>query len=142
MSVVAYQFGLIGSVRAETAKTNLAAAQLRVERRLSSLGAATAWLNSPVLNAAELGGRVVLVEFWTFTCINWLRTLPFVRAWAEKYKDQGLVVIGVHSPEFDFEKKIDNVRQATKDMRIAYPVAIDSNLAIWRAAGRRSRDRC
>ena len=103
---------------------------------------ATAWLNSPPLTAAGLRGKVVLVDFWTYTCINWLRTLPYVRAWAEKYKDQGLVVIGVHSPEFAFEKDLDNVRRAAKDMRVDYPVAIDSDYAIWRAfdnsTGRRS----
>ena len=94
---------------------------------------ATAWLNSPALTAAELRGKVVLIDFWTYTCINWLRTLPYVRAWAEKYKDQGLVVIGVHTPEFEFEKNLDNVRRAAKDMRVAYPVAIDSDYAVWRA---------
>ena len=98
-----------------------------------SLGGATGWLNSQPLTAAGLRGKVVLVEFWTYTCINWLRTLPYVRAWAEKYKDQGLVVIGVHSPEFEFEKNVDNVRRAAKDMRVDYPIAIDSDHAIWRA---------
>jgi thiol-disulfide isomerase/thioredoxin len=107
--------------------------QLPNEGELRSLGSATQWLNSQPLTAAELSGKVVLVEFWTYTCINWLRTLPYVRAWAEKYKDQGLVVIGVHSPEFEFEKNVDNVRQAAKDMRVDYPIAIDSEHAIWRA---------
>jgi len=79
---------------------------------LASLGGATAWLNSPPLTAADLQGKVVLVDFWTYTCINWLRTLPYVRAWAARYKDQGLVVIGVHTPEFTFEQDIDNVRIA------------------------------
>jgi thiol-disulfide isomerase/thioredoxin len=87
------------------------------------------------LTAAGLRGKVVLVDFWTYTCINWLRTLPYVRAWGEKYKDQGLVVIGVHSPEFGFEKDADNVRRAAKDMRVDFPIAIDSDHAIWRAFG-------
>jgi thiol-disulfide isomerase/thioredoxin len=110
-----------------------AAVQLSVEGELPSFGGATGWLNSEPLTAAGLRGKVVLVEFWTYTCINWLRTLPYVRAWAEKYKDQGLVVIGVHSPEFEFEKNVDNVRRAAKDMRVDYPIAIDSDHAIWRA---------
>ena len=88
---------------------------------------ATGWLNSAPLAADELRGKVVLVDFWTYTCINWLRTVPYVRAWAEKYKDQGLVVVGVHSPEFEFEKNVENVQRAVRDMNIAYPVAIDSN---------------
>jgi thiol-disulfide isomerase/thioredoxin len=99
---------------------------------LSSLGNATEWLNSPPLTPADLRGKVVLVDFWTYTCINWLRQLPYVRAWAEKYKDQGLVVIGVHTPEFAFEKNIDNVRRATKAIGVGYPVAVDSDYAIWR----------
>ena len=76
---------------------------------------------------------MVLVQFWTYTCINWLRTLAYVRAWAEKYKDHGLVVIGVHTPEFEFERNLDNVRRAAKDMRVDYPIAVDSNYRIWRA---------
>src|ERR1700730_308546 len=110
-----------------------AAVRLPIEGELPSLGGATGWLNSPTLTAAGLRGKVVLIDIWTYTCINWLRTLPYVRAWAEKYKNQGLVVIGVHSPEFAFEKDIDNVRRATKDMRIDYPIAVDSDHAIWRA---------
>jgi thiol-disulfide isomerase/thioredoxin len=90
------------------------AVSLRVEGDLPSLGRASEWINSPPLTSVGLRGKVVLIDFWTYTCINWRRTLPYVRAWAEKYKDQGLVVIGVHSPEFDFEKNSDNVRQATK----------------------------
>jgi thiol-disulfide isomerase/thioredoxin len=108
-------------------------AQLPIEGELPSLGGATGWLNSPPLTPAGLRGKVVLIDVWTYTCINWLRTLPYVRAWAEKYKDQGLVVIGVHSPEFAFEKNVDNVRRAAKDMRVDYPIAIDSDFAIWRA---------
>jgi thiol-disulfide isomerase/thioredoxin len=90
-------------------------------------------LNSPPLTASALRGKVVLIDFWTYTCINWLRTLPYVRAWAEKYRDQGMVVIGVHAPEFAFEKSIDNVRSAVKQMRIDYPVAVDNDHVIWRA---------
>jgi thiol-disulfide isomerase/thioredoxin len=107
--------------------------QLPIEGELPSLGGATEWLNSPPLTGAGLRGKVVLIDVWTYTCINWLRTLPYVRAWAEKYKNQGLVVIGVHSPEFAFEKDVDNVRRAAKDMRVDYPIAIDSDFAIWRA---------
>ncbi len=114
-------------------QTMPAAVQLPVEGELPALGSATGWLNSPPLTAAGLRGKVVLIDFWTYTCINWLRTLPYVRAWAEKYKNQGLVVIGVHAPEFAFEKNVDNVRRAAKDMRVDYPIAIDSDHAIWRA---------
>src|SRR5258705_13548305 len=110
-----------------------AAVRLPIEGELPSLGSATEWLNSPPLTAASLSGKVVLVDFWTYTCINWLRSLPYVRAWAEKYKDRGLVVIGVHTPEFEFEKDLDNVRRAAKDMGVAYPVAIDNDYAVWRA---------
>jgi thiol-disulfide isomerase/thioredoxin len=101
----------------------------------ASFGGAVEWLNSKPLTIAELRGKVVLVEFWTYTCVNWLRTLPYVRAWAEKYRDKGLVVIGVHTPEFAFEKNVDNIRRAMKEMRIEYPVAVDSNYAIWNAFG-------
>ena len=110
-----------------------ASAGLPVEGRLPSFDGATGWLNSPPLTPDELRGKVVLVDFWTYTCINWLRTLPYVRAWAEKYADQGLVVIGVHTPEFAFEQDVDNVRRAVKDMRIDVPVAIDNDYAVWRA---------
>ncbi len=87
--------------------TAAAAVQLPVEGEMASLGGATGWLNSPPLTTAGLRGKVVLVDFWTYTCINWLRTEPYVRAWAEKYKNQGLVVIGVHTPEFAFEHDVD-----------------------------------
>jgi thiol-disulfide isomerase/thioredoxin len=110
-----------------------AEAPLPIEGEMPSLGSATGWLNSQPLTTSGLRGKVVLVDFWTYTCINWLRTLPYVRAWAAKYKDQGLVVIGVHSPEFAFEKNLDNVRRAAKDMKVDYPIAIDSDHAIWRA---------
>ncbi len=109
------------------------AVHLPIEGVLPSLRGETGWLNSQPLTPAELRGKVVLIQFWTYSCINWLRTLPYVRAWAEKYKDQGLVVIGVHTPEFDFEKSVDNVSRAAKEMKINYPIAIDSDYAIWRA---------
>jgi len=105
------------------------------DRPLSALGKATTWLNSPPLTARGLRGKVVLVNFCTYTCINWLRSLPYVRAWAEKYRDHGLVVVGVHTPEFDFEHDIDNVRQALRAMRVAYPIAVDNDYAIWHAFG-------
>jgi thiol-disulfide isomerase/thioredoxin len=110
-----------------------ASVPLPIEGELPSLGGATGWLNSPPLGPSSLRGKVVLIDVWTYTCINWLRTLPYVRAWAEKYKNQGLVVIGVHSPEFAFEKNVENVRRAAKDMQVHYPIAIDNNYAIWRA---------
>ncbi|MCB4769461.1 cytochrome c biogenesis protein DipZ [Ancylobacter sp. Lp-2] len=108
---------------------------LPVEGTLPSLGGAVSWLNSAPLSAEALRGKVVLVDFWTYSCINCIRTLPYIRAWADKYKDQGLVVIGVHSPEFAFEKKLDNVKEAVRDFGITYPVAVDSDFNIWRAFG-------
>jgi thiol-disulfide isomerase/thioredoxin len=110
-----------------------AALRLPIEGRLPSLGGATGWLNSEPLAAAGLRGKVVLVDFWTYTCINWIRSLPYVRAWDEKYRDHGLVVLGVHTPEFGFEKDVENVRRAARDFRVGYPVAIDSDYAVWRA---------
>jgi len=100
---------------------------------MPALGGATGWLNSEPLGPDELRGRVVLVDFWTFTCINWLRTEPYVRAWSRAYRDDGLVVIGVHTPEFSFEHGIDRVRQAIKEREIDYPVAVDNDYAIWSA---------
>ncbi|HEX6434111.1 MAG TPA: redoxin domain-containing protein [Gemmatimonadales bacterium] len=108
-------------------------ARLPVEGELPSLAGATAWLNSRALTSADLQGRVVLVEFGTYTCINWLRTLPYVRAWAEKYRDQGLVVIQVHAPEFEFEKELESVRRELKREAVNFPVAVDNEHAIWRA---------
>ncbi len=110
---------------------------LPIEGELPSLEGATGWLNSPPLSRADLRGKVVLIDFWTYTCINWLRTLGYVRAWAEKYEEPGLVVIGVHTPEFPFEHDVDNVRQAAKDMRVEYPIALDSDYAVWRAFNNR-----
>ncbi len=108
-------------------------ADLPVEGHVPGFDGATGWLNSPPLTTADLGGKVVLVDFWTYTCINWLRTLGYVRAWAEKYADQGLVVVGVHTPEFPFERDVENVRQAAQDMRVEYPIALDSDYAVWQA---------
>ena len=100
--------------------------------QLSSLRNGGAWINSPPLTATDLRGKVVLIDFWTYTCVNWRRTLPYVRGWASKYKDRGLVVIGVHSPEFPFEKDLENVRREVKTMDIAYPVTLDNDFSIWR----------
>jgi thiol-disulfide isomerase/thioredoxin len=103
------------------------------QSELASLEQATGWLNSPALTAASLRGKVVLIDFWTYTCINWRRTLPYIRAWQDKYRDQGLLVIGVHAPEFSFEHNLDNVRWAVNALKIDFPVAIDNDFAIWRA---------
>lgn len=129
VTIAAAQLGVIDAAIAQSDKKE---APLPIDE-LPSLASATAWLNSPPLTAAGLRGKVVLINFWTYSCINWLRSLPYVRAWAEKYKDQGLVVIGVHAPEFAFEKEIDSVRHAAKVMRVEYPIAIDNEHAIWRA---------
>jgi len=99
---------------------------------MPSLSGATAWLNSPPLDAAALRGKVVLVDFWTYSCINCLRSLPYIKSWYERYKDHGLVVIGVHAPEFAFEKDQGNVSRAVTELGIQYPVAMDNNYAIWR----------
>jgi thiol-disulfide isomerase/thioredoxin len=146
MIVAAAQLGVIGSARGQSStpappdlpatkvqQVTPAVVRLPLEGELPSLSSSTGWLNSEPLTVAGLHGRVVLINFWTYTCINWLRSLPYVRAWAEKYKNHGLVVIGVHSPEFSVEKDVHNVRQAAKDLRVDYPVAIDSDHAIWRA---------
>ena len=119
------QFGMLGAAPAQSGKIPPA--------HRPAIGGATGWLNSPPLGPSGLRGNVVLINIWTYTCINWLRQLPYVRAWAEKYKDRGFVVIGVHSPEFAFEKDVENVRRAVADLRVDYPVAIDSDHAIWRA---------
>jgi cytochrome c biogenesis protein CcdA/thiol-disulfide isomerase/thioredoxin len=106
---------------------------LPIEGVMPSLAGATAWLNSAPLTPESLRGKVVLIDFWTYSCINCLRTLPYVKAWYEKYKDHGLVIIGVHTPEFAFEKDLGNVRHAVQDLGISYPVALDADYTIWRA---------
>jgi thiol-disulfide isomerase/thioredoxin len=103
------------------------------EGRLASFDGATGWLNSEPLTPDGLRGGVVAVQFWTYTCVNWLRTLPYVREWDAKYHDHGLRVIGVHTPEFGFERKLDNVKAAAREMRVHYPIALDSNYAVWGA---------
>ena len=123
MTIAAAHLGLLSAVKGIGAAAG----------ELAAIGNAAEWLNSPRLTPAGLAGKVVLVDFWTYTCINWLRTLPYIRGWASKYKDHGLVVIGVHTPEFGFEKNLDNVRRAVTQMRIAYPIAIDNDYSIWRA---------
>src|ERR1700730_16713694 len=105
---------------------------LPVEGHLPSFQGATGWVNSPPLTPEGLRGRVVLVDFWTYTCINWLRTLPYVRAWAAKYAEQGLTVVGAHTPEFDFEHDVDNVTTQSRALQVTYPIAIDSNYGVWR----------
>ncbi len=128
------QFFIDRTDLSRTAKRDKAAGiDLPVEGLMPSLAGAVAWLNSPPLSPEQLRGKVVLVDFWTYSCINCLRSLPYIRAWNDKYKDHGLVVIGVHSPEFAFEKEVSNVRRAVNDLSITYPVAVDSNLEIWRA---------
>jgi hypothetical protein len=107
------------------------------EGRLASFEGAAGWLNSPPLTPEELRGRVVLVDFWTYTCINWLRTAAFVRAWTDRYADDGLVVVGVHTPEFPFERDVENVRRAVEAMDVRYPVALDPNYAVWEAFANR-----
>ncbi len=111
--------------------------RLPIEGQIASLDGATGWLNSEPLTAEALRGRPVLVEFWTFTCINWIRTLPYVRSWSQKYRADGLVVLGVHTPEFEVERQVEHIRRAAEEMGIDYPVAIDSEYAIWRAFANR-----
>src|SRR5262245_14194790 len=122
MTMAAAQFGMLGTADARD----------REPREFAALARATEWLNSPRLTSADLLGKVVVVNFCTYTCINWLRTLPYVRAWSQKYKDR-FVMIGAHTPEFGFEKNLDNVRHAVQQMRIDYPIAVDNDYAIWRA---------
>jgi thiol-disulfide isomerase/thioredoxin len=129
MTMAAAQFGILSRANSESARK----VRLSNEGNFPSLGGATGWLNSHRLTSAALRGRVVLVNFWTYTCVNWRRTLPYVRAWSQKYKDHGLMVLGVHTPEFSFEHNVDNIRWALKDMNIEYPVAVDNDYAIWRA---------
>ncbi|MDR5828687.1 cytochrome c biogenesis protein DipZ [Caballeronia sp. LP006] len=120
-------------MRASAAPSTAPTASLPVEGTLPSLDGAVQWLNTPPLTKDALRGKVVLVDVWTYSCINCLRTLPYVKEWAKKYRDQGLVVIGVHAPEFAFERNVDNVKKAVHDLGVDYPVAIDNNFAIWRA---------
>jgi thiol-disulfide isomerase/thioredoxin len=122
MTMAAAQLSTFGTAEANN----------RAPRELRAFGRATEWLNSPPLTAAHLLGKVVVVHFCTYTCINWLRTLPYVRAWSQKYSE-GLVLIGVHTPEFGFEKNVDNVRSALRPMQIEYPIGIDNDYSIWRA---------
>jgi thiol-disulfide isomerase/thioredoxin len=122
--------GLIRSIVHRLAGEEVA---LPVEGRLPSFEGATGWLNSDPLTPEGLHGRVVLVDFWTYTCVNWLRTLPYRRAWAAKYRDDGLTLIGVHTPEFDFEGNIDNVIAQSRLLGVEYPIAVDSGYGVWRA---------
>lgn len=114
------------------------ASRLPVEGRIASFDGATQWFNSAPITPAQLQGKVTLVYFWTYSCINCIRTLPYLRAWADKYKAQGLTVVGVHTPEFAFEKNPENVRRAIADFRVGFPVAVDSDFRIWRAFGNNS----
>jgi thiol-disulfide isomerase/thioredoxin len=131
MTIAAAHFGP-PSLPSSFGGTGTAEAADRLSRELEAIVRATEWLNSPRLTAESLRGKVVAVDFWTYTCINWLRTLPYVRAWSQKYQ-QGLVVIGVHTPEFPFEHNVDYVRRAVQQMKVPYPVVIDNDYAIWRA---------
>jgi thiol-disulfide isomerase/thioredoxin len=112
-------------------------APLPAEGHVPGFDGATGWLNTPPLTADGLRGSVVLVQFWTYTCINWLRTLAYVRGWAARYQEQGLVVVGVHTPEFPFERDADNVRREADAMNVWYPIALDSDYAVWRAFSNR-----
>ena len=123
----------IGLGWAKRLSAGLEPAPLGSEGNSPSFNGASAWLNTSPLTPAELSGKVVLVQFWTYTCVNWTRTLPYVRAWADKYKGDGLVVIGVHTPEFSFEHDIDNVHRAATSLQVDYPIAIDNDYAIWDA---------
>jgi len=123
MTITAAHLGMFGGVEEASARDPL---------ELAAIGRASEWINSPPLAASSLAGKVVLVDFWTYTCINWMRTLPFIRAWARKYRE-GLVVVGVHTPEFPFEHDLDNVRRSVRQMEIGYPIVIDNDYAIWRA---------
>ena len=125
-TIAGLEVGMLGAT-----KSLLRGVEGAMGRDLAALRGATAWLNSPPLTADGLRGKVVAVDFCTYTCVNWLRTLPYVRAWAAKYKDHGLVVIGAHTPEFGFEHDRENVRRAIKAMRVDYPIAVDNDYAIW-----------
>jgi thiol-disulfide isomerase/thioredoxin len=133
MSLVTTDANALAAIRSLFHRQAAGGATLPVEGRLPEFEGATGWLNSEPLTAAGLRGRVVLVNFWTYTCINWLRTLPYVRAWAAKYRDLGLTVIGVHTPEFGFEHERDNVITVSRDENVDYPIALDNDYAVWRA---------
>jgi thiol-disulfide isomerase/thioredoxin len=122
MTIAAARLGAVGAAQTDE----------REPRELGAIGRATEWINSPRLTAAGLRGKVVIVDFCTYTCINWLRTLPYVRAWSQKYRP-GLAVIGVHTPEFAFERNLENVRRAVQQMKIEYPMVIDNDYSIWQA---------
>ena len=129
IAIAAGRLGMLGSA----AQVSCADSGSSREDALPPFDGATGWLNSPAFTPTALRGKVVLVQFWTYTCINWLRTAPYVRAWAERYEGHGLVVVGVHSPEFEFEKEHANVQRMAKALQVDYPIAIDSDHAIWRA---------
>jgi thiol-disulfide isomerase/thioredoxin len=131
MAVAAAPLGLLLTARCARGAT--ADSPPKMTRELRALGGASEWLNTPPLTAESLLGKVVLVEFGTYTCINWLRTLPYIRGWAAKYKSHGLTVIGVHTPEFTFEQDLANVRPAIAATKLDHPIAIDNDYAIWRA---------
>ncbi|VTU20788.1 cytochrome c biogenesis protein DipZ [Variovorax sp. PBL-E5] len=122
-----------GFMKVQASRFNTTLAPLPAEGTMPPLEGAVEWLNSPPLSAQALRGKVVLVDFWTFSCVNCLNALPHVREWNRKYKDQGLVVVGVHAPEFAYEKNINNVKRAVSDLDVQFPVAIDNNFTIWRA---------
>lgn len=123
----------IGSIRSLAHRLAGEALSLPVEGRLASFEGATGWLNTEPLTADGLRGRVVLVDFWTYTCVNWLRTLPYLRAWAAKYADAGLTIVGVHTPEFGFERTVSNIVDQSRAFGVDYPVAIDSDYGVWTA---------
>jgi thiol-disulfide isomerase/thioredoxin len=134
VTIAAAMLGIFSFAKAQFGKTKIGgSADNQRQGDFPALGGATEWLNSQPLTVADLHGKVVLIHFWTYTCINWIRTLPYVRAWSEKYQAHGLVVIGVHAPEFSFEHNLANVRRAAKAMRVDYPIVIDNDFAIWRA---------
>ena len=122
MTIAAAHLGVFGRAEAKDLEP----------RELAAVGSAPEWINSSRVTPSNLAGKVVLVDFCTYTCINWLRTLPYIRAWALKYR-KGLVVIGVHTPEFPFEHDVENVRRAVRQMRIDYPIVIDNDYSIWQA---------
>ena len=132
-SIAATPSGLLGLVRSFVHHLPGESGELPVEGQLPSFAGATGWLNSEPLTPEGLRGRVVLVDFWTYTCVNWLRTLPYVRAWAAKYAAQGLTTIGVHTPEFGFEHDVANIIAQARAMRVTYPIAVDSDYGVWQA---------